>query len=275
MTEYGSLKSILQKGGKAHPFWILGPCVLETSETVNQIAETICQIRDDHKLNIVFKASFDKANRTSIHSKRGPGLEEGLKTLSHIKSQYKLPILTDVHDVSQVSAAAEVADILQVPAFLSRQTDLLVAVAQSGRPVNVKKGQFLSPENVRQIGEKLIQNGCQDYWITERGVSFGYGKLIVDFSGFHIMENLGADIIFDCTHSVQAPAIETSTTGGIREAIPDLARGAAAVGVKGFFGETHPHPEDAWSDASNAWPLPRLEELVLQTMQVAFAAHGD
>jgi 2-dehydro-3-deoxyphosphooctonate aldolase (KDO 8-P synthase) len=267
------LKRALERGGKANPFWIVGPCVLEDEKTVFAIAEKLVQVRDRLHVPVVFKASFDKANRTSIKSPRGPGLKEGLRRLAAIRKDFGLPILTDVHETSQVAEVAQVVDILQVPAFLSRQTDLIQEAAKSGRAVNVKKGQFLAPDNVKALLEKLQSGGSSAHWITERGVTFGYHRLVVDFSGFNEMESAGADLIFDCTHSVQLPG-SGEVTGGLRSAIPSLARAAAAVGVKGFFAETHPQPEKAWSDAANAWPLDRLEALISDIQKVASSAHG-
>lgn len=269
-----SLKARLEAGGKTNPFWITGPCVIESRDTVARIAEKIAEISRRHALEAVFKASFDKANRTSHQSFRGVGLEEGLKTLAWVKKEFDLPILTDIHDVEQARHAAEVADILQIPAFLCRQTDLLEAACRTGRLVNVKKGQFLSPSNVRALVGKLNYFGSAGHWITERGVSFGYGRLVVDFAAFPEMEASGAALILDVTHSVQLPGSLTDSTGGIREAIPYLARAGAAVGVSGFFAETHPDPSRALSDGPNAWPLEKLEALLVTTKRISESAHA-
>lgn len=267
-----SLKSSLQKGGKQNPFWILGPCVIESQELLRQVAQTVKGISEKQEVPVVFKASFDKANRTSAESFRGPGLEEGLRALEWVKQEFELPILTDVHETNQVKAVAEVVDILQIPAFLCRQTDLIEAVSQTGKPFNIKKGQFLSPSAVLQIVKKCESFGAKEFWLTERGVSFGYQRLVVDFVGFPEMEKAGADLILDITHSVQLPGGQGSSTGGIREAVPYLARAGAAVGVSGFFAETHPNPAQAKSDGPNAWPLGQLEELVRKTKRIAEVA---
>lgn len=269
------LQASLEKGGKARPFWIVGPCVIETRDTNARIAETLKTVGERLAVPVVFKASFDKANRTSHGSFRGVGLEEGLKELLWVKREFDLPILTDIHEAHQASAVAEVADILQIPAFLCRQTDLLEAASRTGRCVNVKKGQFLDPTGARHLVAKLKEFHAQGYWITERGVSFGYQRLIVDFAGFPEMERSGAGLIMDITHSVQLPGAAGDVTGGNREAIPYLARAAAAVGVNGFFAETHPVPAQAKSDAANAWPLDRLEELMSKSLRISETAHGQ
>jgi len=268
------LRRRLEAGGKASPFWIAGPCVIESRETLARIADTVAGIGARHGIGMVFKASFDKANRTSHRSPRGPGLEEGLRELRWVKERFGLPILTDVHEPAQVAAVAEVADVLQIPAFLCRQTDLLVAAAATGRLINVKKGQFLAPANVYSIVEKLRTFGAEGFWISERGVSFGYQRLVVDFAAFPEMEAAGAPLVLDITHSVQLPGAAGEVTGGLREAIPLIARAGAAVGVRGFFAETHPEPARSLSDAANAWPLSELEALVLRCRRVA-AVHGE
>jgi len=267
------LKTRLESGGKSNPFWISGPCVIEGRDVLGPVAECIKSVSVRHQIPVVFKASFDKANRTSHRSSRGPGIEEGLKELLWVKSQFDLPILTDIHETNQAAAVAEVADILQIPAFLCRQTDLLEAAAKTGRLVNVKKGQFLSPSNVGQIVSKLKHFGATDFWITERGTSFGYQRLVVDFAAFEEMQALGAPLIMDITHAVQLPGGADGVTGGIRQAIPYLARAAAAVGVYGFFAETHPVPSQSLSDAANAWPLDQLEALMLMVQRIARVAH--
>ncbi len=269
-----SLKTKLEAGGKARPFWILGPCVIEKREVLATVADRLAGIRDRLGVEIVFKASFDKANRTSVSSFRGHGLEAGLAELRWVKETFGFPILTDIHETIQVPAVAEVADILQIPAFLCRQTDLVEAAARSGRLVNVKKGQFLAPSNVRQLVDKLTHFGAPGFWITERGVTFGYQRLVVDFAAWPEMEAAGAPLILDVTHSVQLPGAAGEATGGIREAIPYLARAGAAAGVRGFFAETHPDPSRALSDGPNAWPLDKLENLITDVLRVAGAAHG-
>lgn len=266
------LKQRLEKGGKANPFWFVGPCVIESRDTLKMIAERVKSVSEKHQIPVVFKASFDKANRTSHKSYRGIGLEEGLKELAWVKKEFNLPIVTDIHEAHQAKPVAEVADVLQIPAFLCRQTDLLEAAARTGRCVNVKKGQFLSPANVKQIVNKLKEFGAQDFWITERGVSFGYQRLVVDFAGFPEMEKAQASMILDITHSVQLPGGLGESTAGLREAIPSLARAGAAVGVSGFFAETHPEPSKALSDATNAWPMAHLEALMVGCQNISKAA---
>lgn len=266
--------TLLENSGKANPFWFCGPCVIESRDLLFTVAERLKLLGEKHQIPIVFKASFDKANRTSYKSFRGLGLEEGLKALWEVKKEFQLPILTDVHEVSHIKAAAEVVDIIQIPAFLCRQTDLLKAAVESGKAVNLKKGQFIAPSNVKDLIEKLLHFGAKQFWITERGVSFGYQRLVVDFAAFPEMEAAGAPLVLDITHSVQLPGAAGSCTGGIREAIPYLARAGAAVGVQGFFAETHPDPARALSDGPNAWPLDRLEELLLSTKRIAETTHG-
>jgi 2-dehydro-3-deoxyphosphooctonate aldolase (KDO 8-P synthase) len=268
------LQTSLEKGGKARPFWIAGPCVIESRETNARIAETLKKAGERLGVPVVFKASFDKANRTSHASFRGLGLEAGLEELLWVKRQFDLPILTDIHESSQAGPVSEVADILQIPAFLCRQTDLLAAAARTGRCVNVKKGQFLDPTGARNLVAKLTEFGAKGYWLTERGVSFGYQRLIVDFAGFPEMERSGAHLVMDITHSVQLPGAAGDATGGNREAIPHLARAAAAAGVHGFFAESHPEPAKSKSDAANAWPLDQLEALMKSVCTIAGAAHG-
>jgi len=268
------LKQRLEAGGKANPFWIAGPCIIESPELVRRIADRLAGIAQRHDIAVVFKASFDKANRTSHTSFRGHGLQEGLETLAMVKREFGLPLITDVHETTQVPAVAEVVDILQIPAFLCRQTDLLEAASRTGRLINVKKGQFLAPSNVPQLVGKLEHFGASGYWITERGVTFGYGRLVVDFTAFPEMERAGAGLVLDITHAVQLPGAQGTASGGIREAIPYLARAGAAVGVTGFFAETHTEPAKALSDGPNAWPLDQLEELWLKVRRIAEAAHG-
>jgi 2-dehydro-3-deoxyphosphooctonate aldolase (KDO 8-P synthase) len=259
----------LEKDGKRNPFWLVGPCVIESRDVLKRVAEQVKVISEKHDIPIVFKASFDKANRTSHKSFRGLGLDEGLKELAWVKKEFSLPIVTDIHESHQAAPVAEVADILQIPAFLCRQTDLLEAASKTGKCVNVKKGQFLSPSNVKQIVGKLEEFGAKGFWITERGVSFGYQRLVVDFAGFSEMEKSGASLILDITHAVQLPGGLGEATSGMREAIPYIARAGAAVGVSGFFAETHPEPSKALSDAANAWPLNHLESLMVGCKKIA------
>ncbi len=267
-------KSNLEKDGKKNPFWLLGPCVIENRDVLKRVAEKIKIISEKHRIPVVFKASFDKANRTSHKSFRGLGLQEGLKELAWVKKEFSLPIITDIHETHQALPVSEVADILQIPAFLCRQTDLLEAASKTGRCVSVKKGQFLSPSNVKQIVSKLKEFDAKGFWITERGVSFGYQRLIVDFAGFSEMERSEASLILDITHAVQLPGAQGEVSSGLREAIPYIARAGAAVGVSGFFAETHPDPSKALSDAANAWPLEHLESLMIGCQKIAMVSHG-
>lgn len=274
-----NLKARLEAGGKRRPFWICGPCVIESHDVVARIAETVATVSRRHDIPVVFKASFDKANRTSHKSFRGQGIQEGLRELEWVKREVGLPVLTDIHEATQAPLVAEVADVLQIPAFLCRQTDLIEAACRTGRLVNVKKGQFLSPTNVAQLVDKANHFGAEGFWITERGVSFGYGRLVVDFAAFPEMEATGAQLVLDITHAVQLPGAAlgqgTAVSGGIRDAIPYLARAGAAAGVSGFFAETHPDPSRALSDGPNAWPLDELERLMLRATRIAEAAHGS
>lgn len=268
-----ALLARLEKGGKARPFWICGPCVIESKELVATVAKSLVEIQEKLGMEVVFKASFDKANRASVDSPRGVGIDQGLEILAWVKKEFGFPLLTDVHETTQVSAVAEVVDVLQIPAFLCRQTDLVEAVSQSGRLANVKKGQFLAPGQVGTLIQKLEKFGSPGFWITERGAAFGYGRLVVDFAAFPEMERAGAKMIMDITHAVQLPGGQGGSSGGLREAIPYLARAAAAIGVSGFFAETHPDPAKAFSDGPNAWPLEKLEALIGATQAIAEA--GD
>jgi len=254
---------------------IAGPCVLESRDTVMKIAESLSKYHEDCTKDFYFKASFDKANRTSLDSFRGPGIDEGLKMLQEVKEQFGYKLLTDVHDYTQPKAVAEVVDVLQIPAFLCRQTDLLVASAKTGAIVNIKKGQFLAPQamehSVKKVlktrgfdGEASYENAQKyDVWLTERGTTFGYGNLVVDMRSLKQMREF-APVIFDATHSVQQPASSGATSGGDSTLVPYLARGAAAVGVDGFFFETHFDPTIALSDGPNMIELKRLDSLIEQ-----------
>jgi 2-dehydro-3-deoxyphosphooctonate aldolase (KDO 8-P synthase) len=255
-------------------FLIAGPCVLESETLAAEIAGHLVELTTTLGLPFVFKASFDKANRTSGKSYRGVGLEEGLRILARIKDRFGCRLLTDVHEPSQIKAAAKVIDILQIPAFLCRQTDLLEAAGGSGRAVNVKKGQFLAPEDVDHIAAKLKAAGCRDYFITERGTTFGYHNLVVDMRSLAIMRQAGHRVVFDATHSVQRPGGNGATTGGDREFAPVLARAAVAAGVDGLFIETHPHPDRSPSDGPNMIPLAQMDGLLrtLKAIDEAAAA---
>jgi len=249
-------------GGGAPLVLIAGPCVIESEAHATMLAERLKQIAAEAGVPFIYKASYDKANRSSVESYRGPGLKEGLRVLAQIKSKLGVPILTDVHDASQVEAAAKVADVLQVPAFLSRQTDLLVAVGRGGRVVNLKKGQFLSPWEMKHAVEKVATTGNQNIIVTERGASFGYQNLIVDMRSFPILHELGYPVVFDVTHSVQLPGGAGKASGGQPEFIEPLARAGVAAGVDGVFIEVHEEPSKALSDGTNALRLSELPALL-------------
>ena len=243
-----SITSDIAFGGDNPPLFIAGPCVIESREHALSMARTLLKLRDELKVNLVFKSSFDKANRSSIESFRGPGLEKGLEILRAVKKETGLPLLSDIHDVSQVGPAAEVLDILQIPAFLCRQTDLVAAAARSGKAVGVKKGQFLSPEEAKNILDKGREAGNDRVFITERGSSFGYQNLVVDMRAFPIIRGFGSPMVYDITHSMQKPGGEGKQTGGTPQFARPLARAAAAAGADGFFMEVHDNPPSALSD---------------------------
>jgi len=249
-------------GGNSPLALIAGPCVIESEAHAMRMAESISKIASELNIPYIYKASYDKANRTSVSSYRGPGMAEGLRVLGLIRDQLKLPVLSDVHDVSQIAPAAEVCDVLQIPAFLSRQTDLLIAAGKSKRVVNLKKGQFLSPWEMANAVEKVASTGNKNIFLTERGTSFGYQNLIVDMRTFPIMRKLGYPVVFDVTHSVQLPGGEGKSSGGQPEFIEPLARAGVAVGVDGVFLEVHDNPSAALSDGTNALPLSRLRALL-------------
>ncbi len=249
--------------GPGHPLlWIAGPCVIESHDLTLRIADRLRALADELRLPLIFKASFDKANRTSGKSFRGPGLQEGLKTLEAVKRQTGLPVTTDVHECCQVAPAAEVIDLLQIPAFLARQTDLIQAAGKTGRAVNVKKGQFMAPADMRHVVSKMEEVGNRQLLLTERGASFGYNNLVSDMRAIPIMQNLGRPVIFDATHSVQMPGAADGKSGGDRRMVPYLARAAVAAGCDGVFLETHPRPDEAKSDGPNALALDDLPALV-------------
>jgi|SRR5215813_9569847 len=243
-------------------FLIAGPCVVESEAHAMKMAEAISQITRRLQIPYIFKASYDKANRTSAKSFRGPGVEEGLRVLGKVRSELGLPVLTDVHDVSQVRAAGEVVDVLQIPAFLSRQTDLLIEAAKSGRAVNIKKGQFLAPHDMKNAVEKVVSQGNERVMITERGASFGYNNLVVDFRGFPIMREFGYPVVYDVTHSIQRPGGLGSASGGDAQFIEYMARAGVACGVDSIFMEVHDNPAAALSDGPNNLPLERLQPLL-------------
>ncbi len=244
------------------PILIAGPCVIESAELLDTVAAELVKIQQQTGTIIYFKASFDKANRTSIHSFRGPGLEKGLQMLSDVKSKYGLPLLTDIHESYQAQAAGEVVDVLQIPAFLCRQTDLLVEAAKTGCIVNIKKAQFLSGNDMRFPVEKCREAGANEVWLTERGNMFGYNNLIVDFRNLPIMKQYADRVIMDCTHSVQRPGGAGTTTGGDRQFVPAMAMAAKAFGAQGYFFETHPDPDNALSDGPNMLYLNDLAGVV-------------
>jgi 2-dehydro-3-deoxyphosphooctonate aldolase (KDO 8-P synthase) len=247
-------------------FLIAGPCVIESELLVQEIAGTLKMITQSLGMPLIFKASFDKANRSSRASFRGPGVDEGLKTLQSVKQLFGLPVLTDVHEDTPIDEVAEVVDVLQTPAFLCRQTNFILKVAKAGRPVNIKKGQFLSPWEMQNVVDKARSTGNERILVCERGYSFGYNNLIADMRGLSILRATGCPVVFDATHSVQLPGAGGHASGGQREFIPVLARAAVAAGVSGIFMETHPNPALALSDGPNAWPLARMRPL-LETLQ--------
>ncbi len=244
------------------PIIIAGPCVIESQELLDTVAKTLVEINKRLGTDIIFKASFDKANRTSLHSFRGPGLERGLEMLSKVKEKYGLRLLTDIHESCQAEAAGEVVDVLQIPAFLCRQTDLLVAAARTGRIVNIKKAQFLSGRDMRYPTEKALESGAKEVWLTERGNSFGYNNLVVDFRNIPNMKEIVPTVIMDCTHSVQRPSAGEGKTVGDRKFVPSMAMAAKAFGATGYFFEVHPEPDKGLSDAANMLELGKLEALV-------------
>jgi 2-dehydro-3-deoxyphosphooctonate aldolase (KDO 8-P synthase) len=244
------------------PIFIAGPCVIESAELLDQVAQELVRINKQLGVDIIFKSSFDKANRTSIRSFRGPGLTKGLQMLADVKEKYGLRLLTDIHESWQAEPAGQVCDVLQIPAFLCRQTDLLVAAAKTGRTVNIKKAQFLSGPDMRYPVEKALDSGANDVWLTERGNSFGYNNLVVDFRNIPDMLQFTPTVIMDCTHSVQRPGGADGKTGGDRRFVPAMAKAAKAFGATGYFFEVHPNPDKGLSDAANMLELHKLEALI-------------
>ena len=249
------------------PLFIAGPCVVESAELLANVATTISDINKRLGTDIIFKASFDKANRTSIHSFRGPGLEKGLQMLADIKQQFGLKILTDIHESCQAEAVGQVVDVIQIPAFLCRQTDLLVSAAKTGCTVNIKKAQFLSGKDMVYPVEKAREAGAKDVWLTERGNMYGYNNLVVDFRNISDMLEITPRVVMDCTHSVQRPGSGNGTTGGDRRFIPSMALAAKAFGANGFFFEVHPDPDHALSDGPNMLQSDKLEELIKEILK--------
>lgn len=249
--------------GLDKPFFLIsGPCVIESLQLQLDVAGQLKEITGALGIPFIFKSSFDKANRTSVSGFRGPGMEEGLKVLAEVKRQLGVPVLTDVHEYTPMDEVASVVDVLQTPAFLCRQTDFIQKVSSAGKPVNIKKGQFLSPWEMKHVAEKALATGNRDIMVCERGASFGYNNLVSDMRSLSVMRDTGCPVVFDATHSVQLPGGAGGKSGGQREFVPVLARAAMAVGISGIFMETHPKPEEALSDGPNAWPLPKMRALL-------------
>jgi 2-dehydro-3-deoxyphosphooctonate aldolase (KDO 8-P synthase) len=252
----------LYKDITGNPFFIVGPCVMENQELLYTVAEKVAEIGAKYPVTVIFKSSFDKANRTSIHAYRGPGIGKGLEMLNKVKEKFNLPVTTDIHEPFQAAVAAEVVDILQIPAFLCRQTDLLVAAAETGKIVNIKKAQFLSGQDMFYPAQKVKEAGNEQIILTERGNSFGYNNLVVDFRNIYDMKEFGYPVCMDCTHSVQRPGGAGGKTGGDRKFVPYMSHAARAFGASGYFIETHPDPDHALSDGPNMLYLKDLEELI-------------
>jgi 2-dehydro-3-deoxyphosphooctonate aldolase (KDO 8-P synthase) len=257
-------------------FLIAGTCVIESEKSAMEVSTQLKQITDDLGIPFIYKSSFDKANRSSHNSYRGPGLEEGLRILRKVKEETGLPVLTDVHEDTPLDEVADVVDVLQTPAFLCRQTNFIQNVAKTGLPVNIKKGQFLGPHDMKNVADKALATGNQNIMVCDRGVSFGYNTLVSDMRGLAVMRNTGCPVVFDATHSVQQPGGQGDKSGGERQHVPVLARAAVAAGISGLFMETHPDPDCALSDGPNSWPLGRLKELltVLKNLDDAVKQSG-
>ena len=249
------------------PIFIAGPCVIESASLLDEVARELVRLNEKYGIDILFKSSFDKANRTSLRSFRGPGLEQGLQMLGDIKERYGLRVLTDIHESWQAAPVGEVCDVLQIPAFLCRQTDLLVAAAKTGRVVNIKKAQFLSGQDMRYPVEKALESGAREVWLTERGNCFGYNNLVVDFRNIADMLDIVPTVIMDCTHSVQRPGGGGGSTTGDRRFVPSMALAAQAFGATGYFCEVHPTPDEAKSDGPNMLPLRELETVVANLLR--------
>jgi 2-dehydro-3-deoxyphosphooctonate aldolase (KDO 8-P synthase) len=258
----------LRLGGNNSLFLIAGPCVIESEAHARMMAEKVAKIAADAGLPYIFKASYDKANRSSVKSFRGPGAQEGLRILGKIKADLVIPVLTDIHDASQAAPAAEVCDVLQIPAFLARQTELLIAAGRTGRIINIKKAQYLSPWDMGNVAEKVASTGNSKIILTERGASFGYQNLVVDMRSFPVMQKTGYPVVFDVTHSVQLPGSQGHASGGQPEFIEPLARAGVAAGADGIFLETHDHPAAALSDGANALPLSQLPALLAKLKEL-------
>jgi 2-dehydro-3-deoxyphosphooctonate aldolase (KDO 8-P synthase) len=258
----------IEIGGNSPLVLIAGPCVIESEDQIRKTVEGLKEITSEMNIPFIFKSSYDKANRTSIKSYRGPGLEKGLEILEKVKGEFDIPILIDVHRIEEVELVSKVADILQVPAFLCRQTDLIISIARTGKPVNVKKGQFLAPWDMKNVIEKIESTGNKNILLTERGSCFGYNNLVVDMKSLPIMRSFGYPVVFDATHSVQKPGGRGTATGGEREYVPFLAQAAVATGIDGLFLEVHPDPEEALSDGPNMIGLNRVRELLEKLIRI-------
>ena len=261
-------------GNDERLFLIAGPCVIESESLAVATAESLARIAERHGVGLVYKSSFDKANRTSQRSFRGPGLEAGLRILERVRREVRVPVITDVHEDTPIDEVAAVVDVLQTPAFLCRQTNFIQSVARCGNPVNIKKGQFLAPWDMAHVVEKARSTGNQDIMLCERGASFGYNYLVSDMRSLAVMRRTGCPVVFDATHSVQMPGGQGVRSGGQREFVPVLARSAVAAGVAGVFMETHPDPDEALSDGPNAWPLGRMDELLGSLLAIDAAVKG-
>lgn len=262
--------------GPRKPFFLIaGPCVIESRQMTLDVAGYLKELTDRLNIPFIFKSSFDKANRTSHLSPRGVGMEEGLKILAEVKSQFKVPVLTDVHEDTDMPTVASVVDVLQTPAFLCRQTNFIQKVAACGKPVNIKKGQFLSPWEMKSVVEKAHAMGNNQILVCERGASFGYNQLVVDMRSLAILRDTGCPVVFDATHSVQLPGAAGNASSGLREFVPVLARAALGVGVSGLFMETHPNPDKAFSDGPNSWPLAKMEALLEGLLAIDQAAKNQ
>lgn len=258
-----------KKIGGRHPFFLIsGPCVMENRELLDRVCGEMKGICEDLGITYIFKSSFDKANRSSINSYRGPGIEEGRKHLEFIKNKYNIPVLTDVHETIQIDPLKDAVDMFQIPAFLSRQTDLIAKAAETGKWVNVKKGQFMAPDDTRHIKTKIQESGSEKYMVTERGASFGYGNLVFDLRAIPMIHKYDIPLVYDGTHSAQLPGAAGNITGGVREFIPHMMRGAVSVGVEGLFMEVHPDPEKALSDATTQYPLAKAHRLLKDLLEI-------
>ena len=274
MTREIKIRDIVFGNGHS-PLVIAGPCVIESEEIVFHTAEQLLKICGQAGLPLVFKSSYDKANRSAIGSYRGPGIKKGLRILSDVRSKFNVPVMSDIHSVGEVMPASEVLDVLQIPAFLCRQTDLILAASKTAKPVNIKKGQFLAPWDIKNIIDKFSSTGNLDLFITERGTSFGYNNLVVDFRGLPLMRSFGFPVVFDVTHSVQLPGGQGNCSGGQREFAAPLARAAAAVGVDGLFMEVHPEPDKALCDGPNMLPLSGLLTLLTTLRDISTISNKD